>query len=132
MFWSIAAVAIGGGIGSLVRWLLSMYLNPKLPSLPLGTLASNLLAGYVIGFTVIVFMHYSGIPRVWALFINTGMMGGLSTFSTFSSEVTLQLLRHRWSWAYIEMIAHLGGSLLMTFLGVLTASRLLGIEPLGE
>jgi fluoride exporter len=125
VYWSIAAVAIGGGIGALARWLLTIYLNPKLPNLPLGTLASNLFAGYIIGVTMVLFTRYSSLPRPWPLFVNTGMMGGLSTFSTFSSEVTSHLLKHRWPWAYVEVVAHLVGSLLMTLLGVLTASWLI-------
>ncbi|WP_160167956.1 CrcB family protein [Caballeronia insecticola] len=65
VYGSIIAIAVGGGIGSLVRWLLSVYLDPKRPMLPLGTLASNLVASWVIGFTVLLFTHYySESPRV--------------------------------------------------------------------
>jgi CrcB protein len=122
MLFSIAAVAIGGGLGALARWLLSTGFNTVLPDLPLGTLIANLSAGYIIGLSMVLFAHYSGVSRDWQLFVNTGLMGGLSTFSTFSWEVTERFIGRRWPWAFVEIGAHVGGSLAMTALGIATAS----------
>jgi len=86
MYWSILAVAIGGALGSLFRWLLGLRLNALFPSLSLGTFAANVIAGYVIGVAVAGFARAPQIAPEWRLFVITGMMGGLSTFSTFSAK----------------------------------------------
>jgi CrcB protein len=124
MFPSIAAVALGGALGSLLRWFLGLKLNALFPALPLGTLASNLIAGYVIGLAVAFFARYPGLAIEWRLFIITGLMGGLSTFSTFSAELTAHLQAGRWSWALGEAAVHLFGSVAMTVLGIASMALL--------
>jgi len=118
MYWSILAVGIGGALGSLARWVLGMRLNSLLPEMPLGTLAANLIAGYVIGCAVALFTKIPEIPAEWRLFVVTGCMGGLSTFSTFSAEVVTQLQQGRLGWAAMEIGVHVTGSLIMTTLGI--------------
>jgi fluoride exporter len=120
MFLSILAVATGGALGSLLRWILSLRLNGVLPDLPMGTLLSNLIAGYVIGLAVAFFARYPDVPLEWRLFVITGILGGLSTFSTFSAEVTAHLQAGRVGWALGEIAVHVTGSVLMTMLGILT------------
>jgi fluoride exporter len=120
MFLSILAVATGGALGSLLRWILSLRLNGVLPDLPMGTLLSNLIAGYVIGLAVAFFARYPDVPLEWRLFVITGILGGLSTFSTFSAEVTAHLQAGRVGWALGEIAIHVIGSVLMTMLGILT------------
>jgi CrcB protein len=120
MYWSILAVGIGGALGSLARWVLGMRLNSLLPALPMGTLAANLIAGYVIGLAVAFFAKVPEIPPEWRLFVITGLMGGLSTFSTFSAEVVTQLQQGRLGWAAAEIAIHVCGSLIMTTLGIAT------------
>lgn len=120
MYWSILAVGIGGAIGSLARWVLGLRLNSILPAMPLGTLASNLIAGYVIGLAIALFTKIPQIPAEWRLFVVTGLMGGLSTFSTFSAEVVTRLQEGRLGWAAMEVAGHVSGSLLMTALGIAT------------
>lgn len=120
MFRSVLAVAIGGALGSLFRWFLGVRLNGLYPDLPLGTLAANVIAGYIIGFAIAIFSRLDQIPPEWRLFVTTGLMGGLSTFSTFSAEVVSDIQQGRFGWATGEVVIHLSGSLVMTFLGVAT------------
>ncbi|MBF3723729.1 fluoride efflux transporter CrcB, partial [Burkholderia pseudomallei] len=87
MFYSIVAIFVGAGFGALLRWFLSIGLNALLPEVPLGTLASNLIGGYLIGIAVVAFATRAGLPPEWRLFVITGFMGGLTTFSTYSVEV---------------------------------------------
>ena len=95
MYLSIIAVGIGGGLGSLLRWVLGLRLNAIFPNLPLGTFASNVIAGYIIGVAVAFFARFPDISMEWRLFVITGLMGGLSTFSTFSAEVVAHLQQGR-------------------------------------
>ena len=118
MYLSILAVGIGGAAGSLLRWLLGIRLNGIFPALPLGTLASNVIAGYVIGVAVAYFARHPGVAPEWRLFIITGLMGGLSTFSTFSAEVVQRLQDGRLGWAAGEIAIHVCASLAMTLLGI--------------
>jgi fluoride exporter len=124
MYLSIFAVGAGGALGSLLRWMLSLRMNPLFPNLPLGTLASNVIAGYVIGVAVAFFARYPNIATEWRLFVITGLMGGLSTFSTFSAEVVAQLQQGRLGWAAGEIAIHVGASLVMTLLGLATVAVL--------
>jgi len=115
-----AAVGFGAAIGAWLRWGLGLWLNPALPELPMGTLVANLIGGYLIGLAIAFFMQHPGIPPEWRLFIITGFLGGLTTFSTFSAETVTLLLRGQYAWGMCIIVAHLGGSLLMTVLGMQT------------
>jgi fluoride exporter len=117
MYLSILAVGVGGALGSLLRWVLGIRLNNLFPDLPLGTLAANLIAGYIIGVAVAYFARMPELRLEWRLFVITGLMGGLSTFSTFSAEVTTKLQQGQILWALGEIFIHVSGSLLMTILG---------------
>src|SRR5713226_610405 len=86
---SMVAVALGGVVGCLVRWLLSLALNRYFPLIPPGTLAANLIGGYIIGAAFAIFTLHPAMPVEWRLFVMTGFCGGLTTFSTFSVEVVL-------------------------------------------
>lgn len=120
MLHSILAVAAGSVLGGLFRWGLSLKLNPLLPMLPPGTLAANLIAGYVAGLAVAWFTQVPGIAPEWRLLLITGFCGGLSTFSTFSLEVAALLQLGRPAWAVAVIGVHIAGSLLMTFAGIAT------------
>ncbi|MFM0739846.1 fluoride efflux transporter CrcB [Paraburkholderia xenovorans] len=122
MYMSILAVGIGGALGSLFRWFLGIRLNGVFVGLPLGTLASNVIAGYVIGVAVAGFARAPQIAPEWRLFIITGLMGGLSTFSTFSAEVVERLQDGRLGWAAGEIVIHVAASLVMTVLGIATVA----------
>ncbi|TXG88897.1 MAG: fluoride efflux transporter CrcB [Rhodocyclaceae bacterium] len=117
---SFVAVGLGAALGAWSRWLLGLMLNPLFVMLPLGTLAANLIGGYLVGVAVGVFHLNSGLPPALKLLVITGFLGGLTTFSTFSAEVVERLLAHQLGWALALAGTHLAGSLLMTYLGLLT------------
>ena len=125
MYLSILAVGLGGALGSLLRWFLGLRLNGLFPDLPLGTLASNLVAGYVIGVAIAFFAKMPSLSVDWRLFVITGLMGGLSTFSTFSAEVVSHLQRGRLGWAAGEIAVHVCASIGMTILGFATIAVLM-------
>lgn len=114
MFQLLLAVFIGGGTGSVARWLLSMRFNPLHQIIPLGTLAANLIGAFIIGMGLAWFNRMTHIDPVWKLLITTGFCGGLTTFSTFSAEVVFLLQEGRVSWALLNIALNLLGSLMMT------------------
>ncbi len=126
LIYSFLAIGIGAALGAWLRWGLGLLLNPALPELPLGTLAANLIGGYLIGLAVAFFIQQPGLSSEWRLFIITGFLGGLTTFSTFSAETVTLLLRGQYAWGMSIIAAHLGGSLLMTVLGIQTFKWLQG------
>lgn len=119
--YGVIAVGFGAALGAWLRWWLGMLLNPVFPSLPLGTLAANLIGGYLVGVAVAFFSH-SSLPPEARLFVITGFMGGLTTFSTFSAEVVAAYSRSEYLWGSVEAGVHLFGSFAMTALGMLTVS----------
>ncbi|MEQ1743704.1 MAG: fluoride efflux transporter CrcB [Candidatus Nitrotoga sp.] len=118
--YAFIAVGLGAAIGSWLRWGLSVWLNATLTELALGTLSANLIGGYLIGLAVAFFMQQPELSPEWRLFIITGFLGGLTTFSTFSAETVTLLAREQYAWSIATIAAHLGGSLLMTVLGMQT------------
>jgi CrcB protein len=126
MWKAIAAVAVGGSLGALLRWWLGIVLNPYFPAIPPGTLAANLIGGYIVGVAVAFFASYSALAPEWRLFVITGFCGGLTTFSTFSAEVVTLMQQGRAAWALGEAATHLAGSFIMTFAGIGTVVWLRG------
>ncbi|MGB3252552.1 MULTISPECIES: fluoride efflux transporter CrcB [Buttiauxella] len=114
MLQMLLAVFIGGGTGSVVRWLLSMKLNPVHAAIPVGTLTANLVGAFIIGLGLALFTRMTHLDPVWKLLITTGFCGGLTTFSTFSAEVVFLLQDGRLAWAGLNMLINLAGSLTMT------------------
>jgi CrcB protein len=119
---AVAAVAVGGALGCLLRWYLAMFLNRYFPAIPPGTLAANLIGCYIIGVGIALFALSPGITQEWRLFVATGFCGGLTTFSTFSVEVVTLMQAGRLSLAFGAVALHLVGSLLMTFAGIATVT----------
>lgn len=126
MFSAVLAIGIGAALGALARWGLSLALNPVFGSVPLGTLAANLVGGYLVGLAVAVFAQSPQLAPEWRLFTITGFLGGLTTFSTFSAEVVNALHAGRTGWALATVALHVGGSLLLTLAGLATPRLLLG------
>jgi CrcB protein len=117
--WTVfLAVGVGAALGAWLRWGLSYWLNPRLASLPLGTLASNLIGAYLIGIALGLFSAHPALSPAWRLFIVTGFLGGLTTFSTFSAESIALLAAGQWSAALTHTALHLFGSLLATAAGL--------------
>lgn len=123
---SVLAVASGAALGALARWWLSVVLNSGPSPLPLGTLAANLIGGYAIGLAVGFLALRPDLDPAWRLFLITGLLGGLTTFSTFSAEVVHTLQQGRLAWAMATAGAHLLGSLLLTWAGLATVEALRG------
>lgn len=120
MWKPIFAIALGSVLGGLLRWSLGLKLNSLFPTMPLGTLSANLIAGYVVGVAVAYFAQAPGIAPEWRLLVITGFCGGLSTFSTFSAEVVSLLQQGRIAWAMGTIGIHVTGSLVMTLVGIAT------------
>jgi CrcB protein len=120
MLKSVVAVWVGAGLGALLRWWLGAQINALFPTIPPGTLAANLIGGYVVGLAIAFFAAYSAISPEWRLLVITGFCGGLTTFSTFSAELVTLLQQGRVAWACGAAAAHLAGSVLMTFAGIAT------------
>jgi len=118
MLISICAICVGASLGALSRWYLANRLNALFPQLPPGTLAANIIGGYLIGIAIAVFMAVPSLSPLWSLLTVTGFLGGLTTFSTFSAEVVTALLEDRGMWALSTIGAHVLGSIVMTLLGV--------------
>jgi CrcB protein len=124
-FVAFVAVGVGAALGAWVRWLLSLALNPWVPSLPLGTLTANLVGGYLVGVAVELLGLRAGLPPEIRLFAITGFLGGLTTFSTFSAEAAGLLQHGQWAWVVALLTAHVVGSIALTFAGIATVRALI-------
>lgn len=120
MIGQFAAVGLGAAIGAWLRWGFSTWLNPRIAHFPLGTLAANLVGGYLVGLAVAYFLARGDLPPHWRLFVITGFLGGLTTFSTFSAEVTELLAQGEYPTGILLAATHLAGSLLLTAAGFAT------------
>ena len=113
------AICIGASVGALSRWGLALWLTPG-GVIPWGTLAANLIGGYLIGVAIAVFQAMPQLDPVWRMLLITGFLGGLTTFSTFSAEVVIYLLEERYGLAVFTALLHVVGTLLMTAIGIKT------------
>ncbi len=113
-------IAVGGGAaaGAWLRWWLGMQLNPIFPTLPLGTLAANLLGGWLMGLALGFLSHYESLPPEMRLLLTTGFLGGLTTFSTFSGETATLISHEQYGWTAAIVACHVIGSVLMTLAGI--------------
>jgi CrcB protein len=124
MLNSVIAISAGASLGAVLRWLLGTALNALFPTVPPGTLAANLIGGYLIGVAIAYSANNAALPAEWRLLVITGFLGGLTTFSTFSAEVTTLLQQGRFAWAGAEIAVHVIGSVAMTLLGLATVASL--------
>ncbi|WP_281982780.1 fluoride efflux transporter CrcB [Azonexus hydrophilus] len=122
MLHSILAISVGASLGAVSRWLLGLSLNTLFPAIPPGTMAANLIGGYLIGVALAVFAAAPNLAPEWRLLIITGFLGGLTTFSTFSAEVSTLIQQGRFALAATAITVHVGGSLLMTLIGLGTVA----------
>ncbi len=129
---AVIAICIGACLGALARWQLALWLNPSTPEdsfFPWGTLAANLIGGYLIGLCIGVFQNMPQLAPEWRLLCVTGFLGALTTFSTFSAEVVGMLQQGRLLLALFTAGIHLLGSLVLTYLGLYTV-KLIGVSPM--
>ncbi|HET9576858.1 MAG TPA: fluoride efflux transporter CrcB [Usitatibacter sp.] len=120
MLKAIIAISVGSAAGALLRWVLGLKLNSLMPSIPPGTLAANLVGGYVVGLAIAFFADTPELSPEWRLFVITGFCGGLTTFSTFSAEVVALMQQGELARMALAISLHLGGSILMTIAGIAT------------
>ena len=121
---TVIAISIGASLGALARWGLSLWLTPS-GVIPWGTLAANLVGGYLIGICIAVFQAMPQLDPVWRLALVTGFLGGLTTFSSFSAEVVIFLMDARYGLAALTAMVHVLGSLLLTVAGLKSAMFLI-------
>ena len=122
MMWPVLAICIGASAGAVGRWSLGLWLSPG-GAIPWGTLAANLIGGYLIGICVAVFQAMPQLDPVWRLALVTGFLGGLTTFSSFSAEVVTLLMQQRYALALGTASLHVAGSMLLTVAGIWTANH---------
>ena len=117
---AVFAICLGACVGALARWQLGLWLNHPHALLPWGTLAANLIGGYLVGL-ILAWAHHADLAPFWRLILVTGFLGALTTFSSFSAEVVEMALADRWGAALSTAALHLLGSLALTWLGIQTA-----------
>lgn len=125
---AVIAISVGASLGALARWGLALWLNANPvapPIIPWGTLAANLIGGYLVGVAVSTLQAIPTLDPVWRLAIITGFLGGLTTFSSFSAEVISMLQQARYVTALGTALLHVLGSLLLTVLGMRTVGYFL-------
>ena len=125
----VIAICIGASLGALARWGLGLWLTPG-GAFPWGTLAANLIGGYLIGVCIAVFQAMPQLDPLWRLLLITGFLGGLTTFSSFSAEVVAFLMAERYALALGTATAHVAGSLIMTVIGIRSASFFIAARAL--
>src|SRR5256886_17435965 len=116
--YGFAAVGLGAASGAWLRWWLGLRLNSLVVAMPVGTLAANLIGGFLVGMAIALFDRHPGVPPEARLFVITGFLGGLTTFSTYSAEVVTLLEHGEYGWAGATALAHLAGSFALTALGI--------------
>ncbi len=124
MWLSIFAIFCGAGLGALLRAAFNFLTVSTASFMPMGTFVSNMVGGYCIGIAIAFFGNNPNVSPDWKLFIITGFLGGLTTFSSFSAEVVGLIQRGELSWALGTALLHLVGSIVLTFLGILTYQAL--------
>ena len=120
---TVAAICIGASAGALLRWQWGLWLNPG-AALPWGTLLAKWVGAYAVGVAVVFFQQHAGLDPLWRLALVTGLLGALTTFSTFSIETVQLIQQGRAAFALVNMVLHVVGSLLLTSLGIFTAHKL--------
>jgi len=120
MWLSIFVIFFGAGLGALLRAGLNVLAAGTVSMIPMGTLFANLIGGYLIGIAIAFFGNNPHLSPEWKLLVITGFLGGLTTFSSFSAEVVGLMQRGEVTWALGTALLHLVGSLVLTFLGILT------------
>ena len=118
MFQSIFLISAGAAIGASLRWGLGLWLNSLFSSLAFGTLVANFIGCFLMGILVAVFWMFPQFSPEWRLFLVTGFLGALTTFSSFSGEVIELFFQEEWGNGLFVLVSHLVGCLIFTVLGI--------------
>ncbi len=113
------AVGVGAALGAWSRLGLTIWLNHRHPNFPLGTFAANVIGGLLVGMALAYIGRYPEWSPVWRMFVITGLLGGLTIFSTFSAEVVTLIERGNVAWALVVGGGHLFTSLILTVVGII-------------
>jgi CrcB protein len=111
------AIALGATLGAWLRWVLGIFFNSVIPHLPLGTLIANLSGGLMMGIALGFFLTGQLDSQTMRLLITTGFLGGLTTFSAFSGEGLILLIKQEYGWVLVHTFSHVFGALLMAAVG---------------
>lgn len=115
---NILLIGISAVLGAWLRWGIGILLNPVFPTIPLGTLAANLIGGFLMGIFMALTRNHAFFPEQVRLAIATGFLGSLTTFSTFSAETVTLLSHQEYFWTATIIVIHLAGSIFATFAGI--------------
>lgn len=128
----LAWVCLGSALGGGARYLLSEAALRLLgAAFPYGTLAVNLLGSYLVGLIMVVALETALIPPVARIFLTTGVMGGLTTYSTFNYETLRFASEGNWPLAALNIAATVASCLAAGFLGIVSGRALVGGGLLG-
>lgn len=116
-FNSVLWVALGGALGATLRWIIGLSLNHFSAHIIMGTLTANLLGSFVMGICIGIVEKALSLPSQWQLFIMTGFLGSLTTFSTFTAESFTLLHQGDYFYFFLHLLLHLVGTLLCFSLG---------------
>ena len=120
---SVLAVSAGGVIGCLLRWLAGVWLNARWSGFPLGTLFVNCVGGLLIGAALFWFERSPN--ETMRLLLITGVLGGFTTFSSYSVESLIMLQRGELLLALGHTLVHVLGSLAAAAIGFRLAQLIL-------
>ena len=118
MFQSLILVSTGAAIGASLRWGLGLWLNSLFSTLAFGTLVANFIGCFLMGILVAAFWLFPQFSPEWRLFLVTGFLGALTTFSSFSGEVIELFFKEEWVNGLFVLVSHLVGCLIFTVLGI--------------
>jgi CrcB protein len=111
-------VGFAAAIGAWLRWGVGYVLYLLYPTLPLGTLVVNLLGGFLMGLSIAYFQTTtSQISEELKLFINVGFLGGLTTFSAYTSDIFSFLQKGEVQTSFLFLVSHVFGALIMAYVG---------------
>ena len=112
MFQSLILVSTGAAIGASLRWGLGLWLNSLFSKL------ANFIGCFLMGILVAAFWLFPQFSPEWRLFLVTGFLGALTTFSSFSGEVIELFFKEEWVNGLFVLVSHLVGCLIFTVLGI--------------
>ena len=111
-------MSTGAAIGASLRWGLGLWLNSLFSTLAFGTLVANFIGCFLMGILVAAFWLFPQFSPEWRLFLVTGFLGALTTFSSFSGEVIELFFKEEWVNGLFVLVSHLVGCLIFTVLGI--------------